>query len=106
MIFDTSDMERFLKRKIVMAKKKNKVPQVQNFTAVKHPPVSTEPLQKMSQDMRAIWLLCETRSHEGLDAALDIARRISYNDIIFTIHQLKQEYHGKPASEANFLPPS
>ncbi len=60
----------------------------------------------MAEELRAIWLLCETRSHEGLDAAMDMARRISYNDIIFTIIMLQKEWREKPELEKHFRPVS
>lgn len=67
-------------------------------------PVSTEPLQRMAEDMQAIWLLCETRSKYGLEAARKMLRRISFNDAMMCHTALEQELRTKPILERRILP--
>lgn len=71
---------------------------------LKPKPVDLEPLRRMAQDLNAIWLLAETRSRFGIEAAQDLCRRISFNEVQFILMNLHREWMNKPAMEAKVMP--
>lgn len=61
--------------------------------------VDLEPLRQMSLILDAIYNLAKSRNLESIKSAGMLARRISYNEIQFTLSKLEQEYFEKPVME-------
>jgi hypothetical protein len=63
-------------------------------------------LRRNAAMMRAVWLLAETRSMAGLDAAYDLLREVDtiYNDTIFLLQKTRDEVIKRPLSESNHFP--
>lgn len=61
--------------------------------------VDLEPLRQMTLDLDAIYHLAKSRNYESIKAAGMLARRISYNEILFTLMALEKEYLEKPIME-------
>lgn len=59
-------------------------------------PFDLEPMRQMVLDMDAIYQLAKSRDIDSLKTAHMLARRISYNDILFALMSLEKEYWAKP----------
>lgn len=87
-----------------MKKKPQKISAAPPQPLPKLPPVSVDNLREMATDMEAIWLLAMTRSQRGIECASKLARRVSFNDIQFTLMKVGQENREKHGLDHVYLP--